>query len=133
MREEASHLLVFLGDLGELSLNYALKLLLELILKDTHRGRHDMAQLGVKFGSHVELLIHLSQIDEVLRVGLLKLSSWDAAFKVDLLVLFDGLGEHRRGIRILTLKVCRISTSESIDVGFGLVEFLNADSQISDG
>lgn len=130
MLKEARHLFIFLSNLGELTLNDLLQVLLEFVLKCSDRRRDNVAELVVKRISLVNRLAHVDQVDEVLGVGLLKLIGWDIGLVVYLFVLLNGFCEQLLSLRHLSFVVTHVATAKSTNEGLSRVELLNSDSQV---
>lgn len=64
-----------------------------------------MPQLIVELGSNVDLLVHLEEVDEVLRVWFRDLRCWNARFVVDLFILLDGLGKKLLSLRRFRVEI----------------------------
>ena len=112
-------------------LDHLLEDTFELVLKDAHCGWHDMAQFLIELWRYVYFLIHLKQVDEILRVWFLQLGCRDVAFVIDLLVLINRFSEQNLGLSCFCIEVGLIGAPESISVGFCLVKLFNTDCQIS--
>ena len=133
MSQETIHLLILLGLLGKLYLNYALKDSLKLILEGADGRRYDVAQFFVELGRGIQRILNIYQVDEVLWVWLLDFCRWYISLVVDLFVFIDSLGQCFLSCGLLLVKVGLIGSTQSIGEGLSLVELFNTDSQVSDG
>ena len=52
-----------------------------------------MAQFIIELWCNVDLIIHLKQVDKVLRVWFGEFRGWNVGFVVDLFILIDSFGE----------------------------------------
>ena len=116
---------MFVGGLNlrKLILNYQLKHALELFTHLTNGWWHQVSQLVIKRGQHVDSIGHWNGLDEVLGVRLGQLIKRWLTIVVYSLVLLGHLLQLGNGLIVSLIEVGFVSTTECVNEGFGVIEF----------